>query len=71
MVPQRLNKQRLLELAYVAEAVSEVLPSDRANVWIFTPNRLLDHDTPAKRIHAGQYRDVLNLIEAIAEGVIV
>ena len=71
VVPQRLNKQRLLELAYVAEAVSEVLPSDRANVWIFTPNRLLDHDTPAKRIHAGQYRDVLNLIEASAEGVIV
>jgi len=58
-------------LAYVAQAVSEILPSDRANLWIFTPNRLLDHDSPAERIHAGQYRDVLNLIEAIAEGVIV
>jgi Protein of unknown function (DUF2384) len=71
VIPQRLNKQRLLELAYVAQAVSEVLPSSRANVWMFTPNRLLAHDTPAARIQAGEYRDVLNLIEAIAEGVIV
>lgn len=71
VVPQRMNKQRLLELAYVAQAVSEILPSDQANLWIFTPNRLLDHDSPAERIHAGGYRDVLNLIEALAEGVVV
>lgn len=71
VVPQKLNKQRLLELAYVAQAVTEIMPSNHANVWMFEPNRLLDHDTPADRIHAGGYRDVLNLIEAIAEGVVV
>lgn len=71
VVPQRLNKERLLELAYVAQAVSEILPASQANVWIFTPNRLLNHDTPAQRIHVGDYREVLNLIEAIAEGVVV
>lgn len=70
VVPQRLNKQRLLELAYVAEAVTEVIPKEHANLWMFTPNRLLNHDTPADRIHAGQYRDVLDLIEALAEGVV-
>lgn len=71
VIPQKLNKQRLLELAYVAQAVTEILPADNANIWMFTPNRLLEHDTPADRIHAGGYRDVLNLIEAIAEGVVV
>lgn len=71
VVPQKLNKQRLLELAYVAQAVTEILPADHANVWMFEPNKLLNHDTPAERIHAGGYRDVLNLIEAIAEGVVV
>lgn len=71
VVPQRLNKQRLLELAYVAEAVSEILPRSRANLWMFTPNRMLDHQSPAERIQAGGYRDVLNLIEALAEGVVV
>lgn len=71
VVPQRLNKQRLVELAYVADAVAEVLPREEANLWIFTPNRLLAHDSPADRIRAGGYRDVLDLIEAIADGVVV
>lgn len=71
VVPQRLNKTRLLELAYVADAVTEILPTTQANIWMFSPSRLLDHDTPAERIHKGQYRDVLDLIEAIADGVVV
>ena len=71
VVPQKLNKQRLVELAYVAELVTTILPQDKANLWMFTPNRLLDHDTPAQRIHNGGYRDVLDLIEAIADGVTV
>lgn len=41
---QRLNKQRLVELAYVADALTEVLPAEAANLWMFTPNRVLDHD---------------------------
>lgn len=71
VVPQRLNKQRLVELAYVADLVTEVIPSDKVNLWMFTPNRLLDHDSPADRIRNGRYRDVLGLIEAIADGVVV
>lgn len=71
VIPQRLNKQRLIELAYVAEAVTEILPQDHANIWMLSPNRLLDHDSPADRVHAGAYKDVLNLIEALAEGTVV
>lgn len=69
VIPQRLNKQRLLELAYVADALAEVLPRDHANVWLFTPHRRLDHQKPADLIQQGQYREVLNLIEAMADGV--
>lgn len=71
VVPQRLNKQRLLELAYVADAVTEIMPRENANLWVLSPNRLLDHDTPADRVRAGRYKDVLDLIEALAEGVVV
>lgn len=71
VVPQRLNKQRLIELAYVAEAVTEILPRDHANIWMLSPNRLLDHDSPADRVHAGKYKDVLDLIEGLAEGIVV
>lgn len=69
VVPQRLNKQRLLELAYVADALAEILPREHANVWLFTPHRRLDHEKPADLLQQGRYREVLNLIEAMAEGV--
>lgn len=71
VVPQRLNKQRLVELAYVADLVTEVMPAAKVNLWMFSPNRLLGHESPADRIRAGGYRDVLGLIEAIADGVVV
>ncbi len=68
VVPQRLNKQRLIELAYVAEAVTELLNPEDANTWIFTPSRALNHDTPADRIRAGDYKSVLGVIDAMADG---
>jgi transcriptional regulator with XRE-family HTH domain len=71
VVPQKLNRERLIELAYVAEAVTQVLPPDKANLWMFTPNRLLQHDKPADRVRDGHYKDVLDLIEAMADGVVV
>ncbi len=71
VVPQRLNKQRLIELAYVAKEVTAVIPADKVNLWMFTPNRLLGHNSPADRIRTGGYRDVLGLIEAIADGVVM
>jgi uncharacterized protein (DUF2384 family) len=71
VVPQRLNKERLLELAYVAEAVTEVLPADHANVWMFSPNRQLGHRKPGDLIRDGQFQEVLALIDAMAEGVFV
>jgi uncharacterized protein (DUF2384 family) len=71
VVPQRLNKQRLIELAYVADALAEVLPRDQANVWMFSPNRLLEHNKPADLVRDGEYQRVLALIDAMAEGVFV
>ena len=69
--PQRQSKQRLIELAYVAEALGEVIKGEDANLWIFSPNKMLDHDTPAERIQKGDYRSVLGVIEALADGVVV
>ena len=71
VVPQKLNKQRLLDLSYVAEALSEVLPREHANVWMFTPNRMLEHERPADLVRIGEYKKVLDAIEAMADGVFV
>jgi transcriptional regulator with XRE-family HTH domain len=68
--PQRMTKQRLLELVAVGELLGSVLKAEDANLWIFTPNRLLDFDSPAERIAQGRFRDVIALIEALADGVV-
>ena len=69
--PQRLSRQRLLELAYVAKELELVLDPDYANLWILSPNRLLDGDTPAERIQNGDFKSVVAVIEALADGVVV
>lgn len=69
--PQREAKTRLLELVFVGERLAGILKPEAANVWIFSPNGLLNADTPAERIRAGDFRTVLALIEALADGVVV
>jgi uncharacterized protein (DUF2384 family) len=69
--PQRPNQKRLLELAHVVAALTEVLPADQASVWMFTPNRLLGHCRPTDLIRDGQSKDALDLVDAMAEGVFV
>lgn len=68
--PKRMTKQRLLELAFIGEQLGKVLQPGDANLWIFAPNRLLDGDTPAQRIADGDYKTVLGLIEALADGIV-
>lgn len=70
VVPQKMNRERLLELVYVADQLTKVMKKEYANLWMFTPNPLLDHERPADRIKRGDYKSVLDLIEALADGVI-
>jgi hypothetical protein len=69
--PQRLSRQRLLELAYVAQELRVVLNAEDANLWILGPNRLLGGDSPAERIHQGDFRSVVGVLEALADGIVV
>jgi transcriptional regulator with XRE-family HTH domain len=69
-LPQRHTRDRVLELVYVADQLSKVMKKEAANLWLFTPNPLLGHEKPADRIKRGDFQSVLNLIEALADGVI-
>jgi transcriptional regulator with XRE-family HTH domain len=70
--PHQSAKERLLELSYVAEQLIETLgfTPDDANLWIFSPNRLLGGAKPSDRISEGHYRQVLDLIDALADGIV-
>jgi transcriptional regulator with XRE-family HTH domain len=69
--PQRMTKQRLLELVYVGDQLAKVLQPEDANLWIFSRNQLLHGESPAERIREGDFQSVLALIDALADGVVL
>ncbi len=68
--PSRQPGQVLLELAYVAKEAARTLHPDDVNWWMFAPDEELDGESPASLIKAGRYREVLDLLDAIADGVV-
>jgi putative toxin-antitoxin system antitoxin component (TIGR02293 family) len=69
--PRSRSRDRLLETAAVVTELSNVLVSDAAHVWLFTPNPFLEFDRPIDLVAEGQYRRVLSAIAALADGVFV
>lgn len=60
-----------MQLVYISEQLSRVMKPQDANLWLYTPNRLLDGSTPADLIKKQEFRRVQALIEALAEGIVV
>jgi putative toxin-antitoxin system antitoxin component (TIGR02293 family) len=69
--PRPDARERLLEVLAVVERLSGTLRPQAAHDWLFTPNPELDHHKPVDLLRDGDYRPVLGLIDAMAEGVFV
>lgn len=69
--PRPEARRRLLEVVAVLEHLSTVLEPAAAHDWLFSPNPMLEHYKPADLLAEGEYRQVLGLIDALAEGVFV
>lgn len=69
--PRPDARRRLLEILAVLEHLSGVLQPRAAHDWLFTPNRQLEHQKPVELLAKGEFRPVLGLIDALAEGVFV
>lgn len=69
--PRPDSRERVLELLAVLEQLSGVLQARGAHDWLFSPNPLLDHYKPVDLLRDGEYRKVLGVIDAMAEGVFV
>lgn len=67
--PRRDAEERLLELRAVVELARSVMSDDAARLWLRSPDRDLDYEKPLDLIAAGQYRRVIDLLLALAEGV--
>jgi len=69
--PRPDQRERLLEVLYVFDQLSRVLKPEAAHDWLFAPNEMLGHEKPIDQLANGEYRRVLGVVEALAEGVFV
>lgn len=69
--PQTDSRRRLLEILAVLEALSGVLQPQAAHDWLYSPNVLVKHEKPIDLLAAGDWRDVMGLVDALREGIFV
>lgn len=70
-LPRQRDRERALELVVVLEELARVFKPEGAANWLFAPNQAFDFAKPADLLAAGDYREVIAVIEAIGEGVFV
>jgi hypothetical protein len=62
-------REIVLALNVVLERLSEVIDPAAAEDWLFTPVPAFEYQRPVELLRAGRAREVLNLIDALGEGV--
>lgn len=67
--PQPEPEQRLLELGYIVEQLSEMYEPDEARLWLLSPQKLFKGRKPVELIKEGRYQEVLKIVHQLQEGV--
>lgn len=66
--PEGANRDRLLELKYVIEQLSDVYTDEGIDIWLHARNRALDGARPIELLREGQFDRVLALVDRLAGG---
>jgi putative toxin-antitoxin system antitoxin component (TIGR02293 family) len=70
VVPRKEAEDRLLQLAKVLEVARQTMTPSGVRLWLRAPNEALDWRQPLDVIRDGSFRQVIDALQAIAEGVI-
>ncbi|WP_419864273.1 antitoxin Xre/MbcA/ParS toxin-binding domain-containing protein [Candidatus Poriferisodalis sp.] len=68
-MPQREAENRILELRSVVDLACRVIQRDAVRLWLRSPNSDLGYEKPLDLIAQGEYKQVIGLLLALAEGV--
>lgn len=60
--------KKLASLSWLVTELSEFYDPEQARMWLFTPQRLLNGETPAERIEADRLDDVIAIIKRLQDG---
>ena len=69
--PQPDRRDHLLRLEWLATELADFYSPQEAQLWLFSPHKLLQGDRPADRIQQGKMEDVLTLIAQLKDGAYV
>lgn len=67
--PRRASEERLLELRSVVDLLRQVMRDEPARIWLRSPEPELAYEKPLDLIGRGEYRRVIGVLLALAEGV--
>jgi len=67
--PRRDTEDRLIELDVVLQLAREVMADGHARVWLRTPNPSLGWDKPLEVVGRGAYKQVIDALHSVKEGV--
>lgn len=66
--PEGAKRDRLLELQYVIEELSDVYKPEGVDIWLHSRQRALDDRRPLDVLKAGEFQTVLQLVQRLAGG---
>ena len=69
--PQPDRRDNLLRLQWLVGELAELYPPKEAQLWLFSPHKLLAGERPADLIQCGQAEEVLKIISQLKDGAYV
>jgi len=66
--PEGNAREKLLELKYVIEGLSEVFEDEGIEIWLHSRQRWLGGQTPLQLLNEGRFNEVLEVIDRLAGG---
>ena len=66
--PDGAKRERLMEVKYVVEQLSDVYTDEGVEIWLHAYQRALDSQRPVDLLQQGRFADVLSAVERLAGG---
>ena len=67
--PHANTEKTLLELEFIVDQLSDFYEPNEARQWIFSPQKLLDGESPAGLIQRGKIDEVRRLVNQLRDAV--
>ncbi len=69
--PQPSSRDEILRLEWMISQLAELYPPQEAKLWLFSPHKQLEGETPADAIAEGKMEDVLKIIAQLKDGAFI